>query len=91
MVLWLWVPRKLTVVPWEGPSSREGEINEAYKQGTSDNQMDVIIALVDLERYNPTMSETLKTVNADRWATLTAKAEGEAEEELESCTEGESP
>ena len=35
------------------------------------------------------MSETLRTLNTDMWAILSAKSEGEAEEKLESCTQGE--
>ena len=35
------------------------------------------------------MSEMLTTLNVDMWAILSAKAEGEAEEKLESCTQGE--
>ena len=35
------------------------------------------------------MSDTLRTLNFDMWALHSAKAEGEAEEKLESCNQGE--
>ena len=35
------------------------------------------------------MTETLRTLNIDMWSILSAKAEGEGEEKLESCNQGE--
>ena len=34
------------------------------------------------------MTDNLTTLNVDMWAILSAKAEGQAEEKLESCTQG---
>ena len=68
----------------------EDEINDALKQGTFDSRRDAIITLIANKRGgNPDMSEILRTLNVDMWAILSAKAEGKAEEKLESCTQGE--
>ena len=68
----------------------EDEINEANRQGTLDSRRDVIITLVaNTHGRNQDMSETLCSLNTDMWAILSAKAAGEAEEKLESCTQGE--
>ena len=67
----------------------EDEINASLTIGTFDNRKDAIIALVAHKRNNKDMTETLETRHTDMWAILSAKAEGEAEEKLESSTQGE--
>ena len=57
--------------------------------GTFDNYKDAIIATIAHKDGNPDISDVLKTLNVDMWALLSAKAEGEAEEKLESCNQGE--
>ena len=41
------------------------------------------------KRSNSDMTDVLRTLNTDVWATLNVKAEGEAEEKSESCAQGE--
>ena len=68
----------------------EDEINEASKQTNFENRLDVIISVIENKRGgNKDMSDLLRTLNVDMWAILSAKAEGEAEEKLESCSQGE--
>ena len=68
----------------------EDEINEAIKQGNFDSRRDAIINMISNKRGgNQDLSDLLRTLNVDMWAILSAKAEGEAEEKLESCTQGE--
>ena len=67
----------------------EDEVNEANKQGIFDSKLEIIGTFIANKRNaNQDMSDTLRTINADMWAILSAKAEGEAEEKSESCTQG---
>ena len=54
-----------------------------------DNHKEAIISLVNQKRGDNTMQELLSTLNTNLWAILTAKAEGEAEEKMDGCNQGE--
>ena len=67
----------------------EEELINTKQMGTFDNFKDAIIASVAHKQGNSDISDVLRTLNVDMWALLSAKAEGEAEEKLESCNQGE--
>ena len=68
----------------------EDEVNYAGKNGIFDNRNDITRTIAaDKRGGNPDLPETLKTLNIDMWSLLSAKAEGEGEETLESCSQGE--
>ena len=64
----------------------EEEINDAMTQGMFENRKYAILGVISHNKWNADMSETLRTINTDKWAIPSAKSDGEAEEKLESCT-----
>ena len=82
-------PNTRQVLHWV-ETSTEDEINDAHRQGTFDNKLEVIGYVVACKRTgNQDMSELLRILNADMWAILSVKAEGDAEVKFESRTQGE--
>ena len=67
----------------------EDEVNQTLTDGSFSNRKKAIIAIIAHKRSNTDMTETLRTLNIDMWSILSAKAEGEAEEQLEGCNQGE--
>ena len=69
----------------------EDEVNELddKQHNNFNNKKEVIIILLNNKRGDAQLEEDLSTLNVDLWSVLCAKAEGEAEEQLESCTQGE--
>ena len=57
--------------------------------GTFVRHKHAINAVVAHKRGNSRISDVHRNPNVDMWALLSAKAEGEAEEKLESCNQGE--
>ena len=66
----------------------EDEVDEAIQLGSFDTRCGAISTLVS-QKLNRNVTDTMKTLNVDMWAILTAKADGEAEEKLGSCNDGE--
>ena len=62
----------------------EEELIDSRQKGTFDNYKDAIIAVTANKSGSSELQEVLRTLNVDMWALLSAKAEGEAEEKLES-------
>ena len=67
----------------------EDEINDAIQLRGYTTRCDAITNLVSQKHNNQDVTNLMSTLNTDLWAILCAKAEGEAEEKLESCTQGE--
>ena len=67
----------------------EEEVMSTKQGGTSDKCEDAIIAVMEHRTGNSSTADILRTLNVDMWALPSAKAEGEAEEKLESCNQGE--
>ena len=67
----------------------EEEVISTKQLGNFDNYKDSIINAIEQKQGNNNVSDVLGTLNVDMWALLSAKAEGEAEEKLESCNQGE--
>ena len=68
----------------------EDQTNVAVNSGTFDVLRDIVRTLMANKRYrHPDMSQTSETLNTDMWLLLSAKAEGEVGDKLESCNQGE--
>ena len=67
----------------------EEELIDTRQKGTFDNYKDAIIATIAHKTGSLELSELLGILNVNMWALLSAKAEGEAGEKLESCNQGE--
>jgi hypothetical protein len=67
----------------------EEEFIDTRQKGNFDIFKDAIVATIAPKAPNSEMSDVLRTLNVDMWALLSAKADGEAEEKLKSCNQGE--
>ena len=69
-------------------SPSQDDINGTFAIGTFGNRRGAVIALMAHKRSNTDIAEALRTLNIDMWSTLIATVEGEAQEKLERCNQG---
>ena len=65
------------------------DVTESEKQGSLNNQKEVIVTIITSERVAREPEESLRVLNVHLLATLIAKAESGAKKKLDGCTRGE--